>query len=320
MAVSGAGAGQITTLSFIGARPYHNAGPYVATPPEVPTFYLKLVGAGFPVTFEVYRDSARTMLVANATVAAGATPTALVAQNNSGLTGSVTLSAAGANNADALISKITYAFANQHARYFRMYYTDGTDSYAVSDCVVESLKFESSENGALEVTAMVMAKRRTITNAATFLPTEPQLDLVCYSHSELTLTKDPVGTPIVPAVDSYEFTIKNNVLQYIANAATPQKLIKRGWVDLTGNFKGETSEELTKFIQDARSNTLPGVGFNRMKLSYILASKEFLIDLQQFLPTLKEPGVAQELIEKTDVDFSAFYDGVTSPAAITIQV
>jgi hypothetical protein len=317
------GGSSISALSLVGARPYHNLSPYVSTPPSAPQLYLSLVPAGgpaFPVAVTVYKDAARTIEVASCSVAAAATPTPLVAFGNSGLTGSITLSGPVSQTPGVAISKITFAFAIQHARYFRIYYTDGTDSYALSDCVVDNLKFTSAENGALECTAMIMAKRRTITNAVTFLPNQTQLDLVCYSHSELTLTRDPAGSPVTPVVDSFDFTIKNNVLQYVGNSATPQKLIKRGWVDLTGTLKGETSDELTGLIQQARANTVPGGGFFRMQILYTLASKDFLIDLQQVKPSLKEPGIATELVDKTDLEWDAYYDGAVTPAAITIGV
>lgn len=320
LTITGAGAAQISALSFVGARPYHNSSPYVSSPPASPTYYVKLTGAGFPVTVQIYRDSARTLLVAHASVSAAATPTTLIEDNSSGLTGSVTLSAAGTNNADAAIVKVTYAFANQHARYFRLYYSDGSDSYALSDCIVESLKFESQESGALEVTATIMGKRRTITNSVAIAISEAQLDLVCYSHSELTLTKDPAGTPIVPAVDAFSFSIKNNVLQYIGNSPTPQKLIKRGWVELAGSMRGETSDELTNLIREARSNTAVATGFFRMTMAYLLSAKTLLLDMQQAKPVLKEPGISNELVEKTDLEFEGYYDGVTSPLSVTIQV
>lgn len=320
LTLSGAVAGTISALSFIGARPHHNTSHYTSVPPASPTFYLRKTGAGFPVTFEVFKDSARTQLVANANVTAGATPTALVAQNNSGLTGSVTLSAAGSGDAEALITKIKYPFANQHARYFRLFYTDGQESIALSDCIVESLKFESQENGALEVTAAIMAKRRTITDAVTFSPQETRMDLVPYSHSELTLTRDPSGSPVTPAVDAHEFTIKNNVLQYVANQATPQKLIKRGWVELAGNMKGEFSNELKGILDQARANTVPGAGFFRMQMAYLLSGRTMLFDMQQVKPTLKEPGIAEELVEKIDLDYEAYYDGVTPPVEISVMV
>jgi hypothetical protein len=317
------GGSSVSALSLTGVRPYHNLSKYVSINAVAPTLYLTMTPAGgpaFPVTVQAYRDSARTLLVAHCSVSGAATPTALVEDNSSGLGGSITLSAAAAQTPSVAVGKIAYAFATQHARYFRLYYSDGKDSFMLSDCVVETLKFESQENAALEVTASIMGKRRHIEQDSAITVDEPSLDLVCYSHSELTLTKDPAGSPITPAVDSHEFHIKNNVLQYIANSATPQKLIKRGWVELMGTLKGETSDELTDLIEQARANTTPGAGFFRFKQSYLLSSKEFLIDLHDAKPVLKEPGVTNELIEKTDLQYEGYYDGTNVPATITIQV
>lgn len=317
------GGSSISAFSLVGARPYHNLSKYVSSPPTAPQLYLSLVPAGgpaFPVAVSVYKDAARTQLVATASVSAAATPTALVASGSSGLTGSITLSAPVAQTPGVAVNKITYAFASQHARYFRIYYSDGKDAYMLSDCVVEEMKFESQENAALEVTVNIMGKRRHIELNSTIAVDENGLDLVCYSHSELTLTKDPSGSPILPVVDSSEFHIKNNVLQYNGNAATPQKLIKRGWVELMGTMKGETSDELDDLIKQARSNTVPGAGFYRFQQAYLLQGKTFLIDLHDAKPVLKEPGLSAELIEKTDIQYEGYYDGTNAPCTITLQV
>lgn len=318
--VSGAGAAQVTAISFIGIRPHHNTSPYISTPATLPKLYGRLTGAGFPVTVNIYKDSARTQLVATASVSAAATPTALTESGSSGLTGSVTLSAAGTNDFEIQPNKIVYAFATQHARYFRLFYSDSKDAYVLSDCVVHDFMMESSENGALDVTAMIMGKRRTVSTGQTLAVLETQLDLAAYSHHELTLTKDPAGSPILPIVDQFGFGIKNDVLQYVGNAPTPQKLIKRGWIEMTGSIRGEQADETRGLLTDARANATLGAGFQRMKAEYLLASKTFSVDLQKAKMMLAEPGLDGPLVNKVELDYQAFYDGSTVPAAISIQV
>lgn len=312
----------ISAISLIGYRPYHNAPAYDSIAAAAPILYATLTPAGgpaFPVAVTIYKDSARTQLVAHCSVAGAATPTTLIEDGSSGLTGSITLSAAAAQTPTVTVNKVTMAFATQFARYFRLFYTDGDESILLSDCVVEDMTFESSESSELAMDIKIMAKRRTVTASTHFAVSESKLDLVAYSHSELVLTKDPAGTPVVPAVDSFKFGIKNKVNQYIGNSATPQKLIKQGWVEMAGTLRGEPSDELMGMVRDARSNTAPATGFNRMTAVYTLSSKALTFDMAQMKPMLKEPGVNGEVVDRVDFPFEAFYDGTNTPLTVTVQ-
>lgn len=317
---SGAGASDITAFSLIGARPHHNVEGFDFSPALVPAVTIEMVDTpSFPVTVNVYSDAAKTKLVATASVAAAATPTALVASGTSGLTGSITLGTASTADALAVITKIIYSFANQYTRFFRVFYTDGDEANVFSDCVVNMLTFESEENGELAVTAEIMAKRRTVTPSSVFLPDESQLDVTPYSHSELTLTNDVGGTPITPAVDQFSMRVENNVLQYIANCPTPQKLIKRGFTGIRGSYRGESADETMGLVRQARSNTAVLVGFKPMRADYDLGTTKLRLDMQRVRPRLAEPGIEEELVGKTELEYDALYDGAVAPLSVEIS-
>jgi hypothetical protein len=190
----------------------------------------------------------------------------------------------------------------------------------LSDCVVQEIVFESEENGELSVTVSVMAKRRTPTPAQTLTVPETQLDLVPYSHSELVMTRDPSGTPSTPVVDGFSFRIENNVLQYIGNCPTPQKLIKRGFTALGGTVRGESADETFALIADARANTAVAGGFAAMRYDYILATRTLRFEMNQVRHRLSEPGIEEELVGKTDLEYDALYDGTTDPVIVTVDL
>jgi hypothetical protein len=324
MTLSGAQAPNITALSFTGIRPHHNTRGPSTFPAAATTVYIDIVGGGFPLTVNFYRDALLTDLVASAVVAAAATPTPLVAAGGSGLTGSITLGVgAAAGVAFAFPQKIEFFFENQFTRFFRMFYEDGADIYVLSDCVVSDLKIESAENAEMSVTASIMGKRLAKVTGTNLVIPEPELDLVSYSHSELTLTKNP-SAAVTPVVDNFSFHITNNVHQYIANSPTPQKLIKRGFVSLGGSLSGEACLETLGLVDDARANTDVAGGMIKMRADYALVigtSKTFRLEMPvKVRPRLKEPGFSAELIEKVELDFDVLYDGVTTPLAVTVEL
>lgn len=321
MTITGPQSANVTALSFIGARPHHNTSPFVSTPAASPTIFLDITGGAFPFTVDFYKDAALTNQVGTAVVAAAATPTAITAFGGSGLTGSITLAApTAAGTANAALDKVIFPFANQYTRFFRIFYTDGDETIILSDCVCMGMNFESTENGELQATAQVMAKRKTVTAATTFTPTETELDLVIYSHSELTVTNDVGGTPATPVVDNFSIGIENNVLQYIGNSVTPQKLIKRGFTGIRGTLRGESADETMDLVRQARTNTAVATGFKDMTAAYLLSTKTLSFIMKKVRPRLAEPGVEEDLIGKTELEYDALYDGVTAPLSVEIDV
>jgi hypothetical protein len=312
------------TLS--GVRPYHNASGFVVSPPDTPKVFLKVTATVFPVTIEAYKDVGLTILVAGPTVVGGAGPYTLAPAAGSNLTVTGSISAAptvSPYTVTLTIGTIAYAFANQFARYFRLYYTDSDETQVYSDCVVSEMEFASSENGELEVSVKVMARRRLVDAAdnLTAALDRLKLDLITFSHHEVTITKDPSGSPVVPAFDSATFKITNNVLQYVANSANPQKLIKRGWVDLGGSVQGESCDETAGLVADARLNVLPGAGFKALKIEYLISPVFIRFEMANVRFMEKEPGVSSELIDKVNLDYDALDDGsATAPLVAKVKV
>lgn len=115
---------QLSAYSLVGVRPYHNTKKYTVVDPTIKLFW-KITAAVFPTDIEVYREAAMAApdLVAKATAVAGPGVATLVAQNSSGLSGTVTIAAAGITTAIVTqINKVTYPKSNAYVRYFRLYY------------------------------------------------------------------------------------------------------------------------------------------------------------------------------------------------------
>lgn len=321
LTLGGSGAGNISDLSFVGIRPYHNASPFITNPTTKSAVFIQMTESpGFPVTVDFFSDAALTIQVGTAVVASSGTPTPITPVGGSGLSGSVTLSAAATDTANAVIDKINYTFENQFTRFFRLFYTDSSEVVILSDCVVQALGLESSESGELVATIQVMAKRRDIIKDEALIIPQVQLDLVTYSHSELTLTRDPSGSPFNPVVDQFAFNVENNVLQYLGNAPTPQKLIKRGFVEIGGNLQGEMADEFEKLIDDARANTDAGAGFKDLRAEFELSTKKTRFEMRKVRFRLAEPGFTDDIVEKATLDYEAHFDGVDSPLDIFVEL
>lgn len=323
LSVSGNASANISGLKLTGIRPYHNASAFKTLPTTKSKVWLKLTevggsGSGYPISLQMYRDSSLTDLVASggATVSGANT---LAEKNNSGLSVNVNLVGTSSNSVEATIDKIHFYFATQYARFFRLYYSDGSKSFVLGDCVVQSMMLNSSESEELLATVSIMARRRQVSGVSISV-SGTELDLVPYSHSELTLTKEPTGGT-TPVLTDFELQIENNTAQYLGNAPTPQKLIKQGFVNLRGAFSGRQGDELEEFITLARANTAPGGGFiTTLRADYLLGGNTTRFDMRRVRVRLTEPGISGEETEEPTLEYESHYDGATPPLAVSLDL
>ena len=308
---------QLSAYSLTGVRPYHNTSKYSTTAQNARLFW-KITAAAFPTDVEVYRDSGMAAgdLVAKGTAAAAGAVT-LAAQNNSGLSGSVTIAAAGITTSIVTqINKITYPSSNQYVRFFRLYYFDSDELVILSDCAVSQIEFSSSEDGELEASVTVLAKRRTFDTANGITVPEDNLYLTSYSHHELMVTKDVDGTPVTPSVEDFGCSIENNALHYAGNSATPQKIIKRGWTKYEFTMSGEPSDELMGLVTDSRNNT-----FHDYEFRYTLSSKTILFSCPKVrVHHTEEPGFSGEEMAKVDLTLEAYRQAAVEALTLTVEV
>ena len=318
-----AGVGSLYTLT--GIRPYHNASPFQINPVLASRIFIDLIevggpSSGFPVDIKVYKDAALTQQVSEVLGVAAPGVVTATPVNDSFLTVSFTLSGAATQTITLTIDKINYSFENQYTRFFRLFYTDGQEVVVLSDCAVGSINFESAESGELIATVSVMAKRRNPFAGESLTVPGNNIDLITYSHSELSVTKNPLVPGITPVLDSFSFQIENNMLQNIGNNPSPQKLIKRGFTNIGGSMAGHMSDEFAELIADARSNTDAGGGIIDMRADYLLLGNTLRLEMKNARIRLSEPGFAGEEIEAPSLDYEAHADEVDDPVAVSVEL
>jgi len=182
----------------------------------------------------LYKDSARTELVARGDAADGGTAT-LAAQNGSNLTGTVLLAnPVGASSVAITLSvgKVTFAHAVQPSRYFTLWRDSGKSMERLDDCVVVSMMISGADKGPLYLEAEIIAKNYTKL-ASGLTAALPRKDFLVFQ--DVTVYTDTGGDNDLQFPADFELMFATNVRQYLGSAATPQKLIA-GRVDLSGKM------------------------------------------------------------------------------------
>lgn len=311
------GGAQLAAWVLNGVRPRHNLE---FTAPQTHKLYVELTDVAGTRKVELFKDAAKTLKVASGTRLGDGSLT-FTEFASSGLSGTVTVTYTGDDLDIVLeITRIKYQFAGAISRYFRIVYRDGGRNLILSDCSLASLELRASENAELMVTARILARRFDIQDPGVVY-TVAGLDLETYSMSELTFTKDPAGTPISPAVDDFKLTIANNIEQYVANSALPQKLIKRGWQTFEGTIRGEFGDELESLIDQARGLiTSSGTAAMTVLRSDFDFNGKLRIDLPVGHFMIMHPKTTGELVDKVELSFEGLTDGSVDAAAITLEV
>ena len=312
---------QLSLWALAGVRPRHNLE---FTAPGTYKLYWELTE---PVVGDrrvsLFKDAAKTLKVAEGTRTGDGVIT-LVAQNSSGLSGTVTFTSPFVADTDAAnileITRVRFVFATQISRFFRMAVRDGGRNLIFSDCSVQQIDFKSSENSELMVTVKVLARRFDIQDpGATYVVSG--LDLETYSMSELTFTDDVDGVPIAPAIDDFSLSIINNVEAYVANSDLPQKLIKRGWQRVEGTIRGEFGDEMQGILDEARALiTTAGVPASvKLRADYDF-NGVFRLEMPVGHFRIKHPEVNGELVERLELAFNGLTDGTVDSATLYVEI
>lgn len=227
LAEAGDPAGVLGTWSLTGIRPTFNTDAanilYVKLEDETP-------GAG-QARVSLYKDSARTSLVAQGSAANGATAT-LAEQNSSGLSGTVVLGTVSASNLTGVtlsVARVRPARAATIARYFTMFRDSGRELEKLTDCVIARLMLESDGRGpgnggsGLVVTADIVASTYTAPASSAIAPSVAAAELEAYAHANLAVTVNAVAQSAL----RFSHGIEHDVTQHVANEATPAAIWKR---------------------------------------------------------------------------------------------
>ncbi|GIW60237.1 MAG: hypothetical protein KatS3mg087_1303 [Patescibacteria group bacterium] len=260
---SGDTAGVLSNWSLTGVRVGYNtdnaAKLYVTLDADAPS-------AG-QNTVSLYKDAARTQLVAQG-IGGDNTTITLSEQNSSGLSGSVDIGAASADNSniELTLNKITYNFAALPTRKFTTFITDGTDMYKYVGCVVNLLECSSEDESPLVCRVEIWALNEVNEPAAGTI-TIPAMNV--YSHHDLIFTTDVAGTPTTQSPKSFVWTITNNLSDPLAGGATPAVIFNRS-VDLTLTCRLEPSDEAEALLDKGRAGT-----YEQIRAQYTLGLKTF---------------------------------------------
>lgn len=253
----------ITTMSLTGVRPGFNTEWLTAGACKL---YISITD-GSPNTVNVYKDSARSLLVATCTCADGATAS-LTASNNSGLTGSITLGTVTANDTDivATIDTVAYVFASQPARFFTTFVDDGQKLHTFADCAVRRLEMTSEDKGPLMVRVEIAAKSWAQASTGATISLD---HITVFAHQDSVFTTDTGGTPVVQNPMSFGLTIENSLEAVLAGSATPAKLILKS-VALSARSSHEFSDEVQTMIDNDDADTEYAVSSVYTKSSRVL--------------------------------------------------
>jgi len=188
------GAGYVNALVLNGIRPLILAGNIDSTAASAWKVYINVIdgGGGTGHTVNVYKDSARTQLVATGTGDDLGAVT-LAESGNSGVSGTMTLGTVVGNDIDivAAIGTITYQFAALPTRYFSLFWDDGQAVKVLQDCVVKKLRVTAVGKDAVYISTELLAM--SIDRAGAMPATEAAMNYDYYITADMALTLEKIA-------------------------------------------------------------------------------------------------------------------------------
>ncbi len=269
-------------------------------------------GAG-QARVSVYKDSARTLLVAQGE-GANSTTITLSEQNNSGLSGTVALATPSATNSsiELTINTISISFADTFARYFTLFKNTAQETEKVVDCVVKSISFASADNGSSR--RVCRAHGQDVLEGFAGVDCGPQAATV-YAHNQVAVRSAVDSTPVTENASAVEFAIENEIFAPLANASSPAKLIKR-YVDLSLKTTHVHSDEAQVLI-DANSS------FQSVDVTYTSNSKVATFTWDKAKPVDPQiPRFTDREVQPVELEWICEEDQAaspTSPLTVTYQ-
>lgn len=233
----------ISLLTLAGVRPGYNTD-------AASILYGKIThsnpGAGSSL-FQLYKDSARTALVASGSGTNG-TLIALAAANNSGLSGTVTLAAVIGGDEATIVATLAFVRPQEQgtiSRYFTLWRDHGPSAglETLQDCVIEKISRASEEKGLVKYTIEILACKYTWddTMGGTITPGMTTGDKEYHLHAGLALNADTGSTNVAQQVLKLDIMIEHEIRVVIANASAPSALVKES----TKAYKIDWSERPT---------------------------------------------------------------------------
>lgn len=251
LSIANDGGGALASaLVLNGVRPHMNTADnwkiYVTVTDETP-------GAG-QARVSLYMDSGRTQKVAEGSAANGASCT-LAEQNDSGLSGTVTLGTVSATDSDIeiTIARVRPQRAGAIARYFTVWRDSGLELERVIDCTVERLARKSQELGPvmLEVDLVGSTHEGALSTALTPSLTADDKDV--YLHDSVAYTSDVDSDAVAESVFRCEVELRNDIQIDVHNAAVPSAIWKRGVEDIRITIE-------QRFADEAKAIVASGLG------------------------------------------------------------
>ena len=187
------GANQLSAWNLVGVRVGINTA-------STRMLWVTLADAGGTRTVSVYKNSGKTELVSQGSRSGDGSIT-LTAQNNSGLSGTVTV-AWTIDDADItlVVKRVDYAHSlrGHTLNYITAAYFDGTNRYLASDLRVKSLKIGAAKTGMIQCEAELIGLEYS--NDTTSI-TEVVTDNTYMLAQELQITYDADGSPVILGAD-----------------------------------------------------------------------------------------------------------------------
>ena len=201
--------------------------------------YVKIdadYGNATTTRIELYKDSARSSLVAAGSIVDGSVPgtVTLTAQNSSGLSGTVALASIPSGDDTAIsltCGLLTFVWADQWARYFTLWRDTGAELEQIIDCVVHRISISGQDGGGVlkaEVEIAAGAHEWTTTTFTAAAP--PSLNFLPYLG---TFKADQDGTEETISPISCEFEIARALKTAWGGASSPAKQISES-VSISG--------------------------------------------------------------------------------------
>lgn len=295
----------LSVWALTGVRPGFNTEYTVA---GVCTIY----GAIDTNVIKLYSDAARTALIASGACAAGSVT--LTAQNDSGLSGTVTCgSATPDDDADITltINTISVPFATEPAKYWTLFVLDGNKIRTYTDCVLKSIRGATEQAGPLllDVEWWAMAETREDIVAETFsIPASTP-----YAHNgDLAFRRDVAGSPIVESPISLEWTFDRDLQSVVGPAAVPQVIYSRlQQLSVRATFEPGDEADTIAGLQDS---------FDEIDVKYTVGAKILALVFNKVkVVNPSNSSFSNDDVEQVSFEWLAMEETAAAPtAAVTI--
>lgn len=296
---AGDGANVLSAYALTGVRPGFNT-EYIA---GVCKLYISLASN----VINIYKDAARSLLVAHGACASGVVT--LTADNSSGLGGVITCSSATpANNAaiTTILNTISMVLASVPACYWTAFVDDGKVLRTFQDCVMKSVSFSSSDRGPLEVEIELWSMGYTF--GATALAPTIAANTVYAHNGDLVVRNQTAGAPVTQDPTQIGFSFDRDLMALMGTQTSPQDIISK-LVTLTLKAKFEPTSELDTLL--ALVGTL-----DQLDMKFTNGAKLLSFSFANcFLKNPNGPGFSGDDVDSVDLDWEVVEATAASPAA-----